>query len=119
MSLTVAATLGTFPITLFYFGTFSLVGPIANLFAAPAIPILMYGGILTLLASTFSASFAYILGFIPWIAVTYLTRVITFFGGSRWSMMSINLGEYRTEFMILSLTVLCIFIFRFTISDRK
>ncbi len=61
MSLTVAATLGTFPITLFYFGTFSLVGPLANLLAAPAIPILMYGGIATLVASAFSSSLAYIL----------------------------------------------------------
>ena len=61
MSLTVAATLGTFPITLFYFGTFSLIGPFANLLAAPAIPILMYGGIATLLASAFSMSLAYIL----------------------------------------------------------
>ncbi len=79
MSLTVAATIGTFPITLFYFGTFSLIGPIANLFAAPAIPLLMYGGILTLLVSTFSDTLAYFIGYIPWIAVTYLTKVITFF----------------------------------------
>lgn len=60
-SLTIAATLGTFPITLFYFGTFSLVGPIANLLAAPAIPILMYGGILTLLVSSFSSTLAYVI----------------------------------------------------------
>lgn len=45
MAMTVAATLGTLPITIYYFGTFSVVGPIANLFAAPAIPVLMYGGI--------------------------------------------------------------------------
>lgn len=59
MAMTVAATIGTFPITVFYFGTFSLVGPIANLFAAPAIPILMYGGILTLFSSLLSSSLAY------------------------------------------------------------
>lgn len=79
MSLTIAATLGTFPITLFYFGTFSLIGPIANLLAAPAIPILMYGGIATLIASAFSSSLSYILGYIPWFAVTYLSEVISLF----------------------------------------
>lgn len=59
MSLTIAATLGTFPITLFYFGTFSLVSPIANLFAAPAIPVLMSTGIVTLILSIFSDTAAY------------------------------------------------------------
>lgn len=106
MSLTVAATIGTFPITLFYFGTFSLIGPLANLFAAPAIPILMYGGIFTLLVSTFSDTLAYFSGFIPWIAVTYLMKVIELFGSSKWSMMTIELGQYKVQFMIIALCLL-------------
>ena len=61
MSLTIAATLGTVPITLYYFGTFSLVSPLANLLAAPAIPILMYGGIATLVVSAFSSSLSTLL----------------------------------------------------------
>lgn len=112
MSLTVAATIGTFPITLFYFGTFSLIGPIANLFAAPAIPILMYGGILTLLASTFSSTVAYFLGYIPWIAVNYLTKVITFFGNNSWSLLTVELGQRREEFMIIALSFLLLAVLR-------
>lgn len=108
MSLTVAATIGTFPITLFYFGTFSLVWPIANLFAAPAIPVLMYGGILTLLLSAFSSSLAYIAWYIPWIAVTYLLKVITFFWNHRWSLVTLEIGEYREEFMVITLSFLCL-----------
>lgn len=108
MSLTVAATIGTFPITLFYFGTFSLVWPIANLFAAPAIPVLMYGGILTLLLSAFSSTLAYIAWYIPWIAVTYLLKVITFFWNHRWSLVTLEIGEYREEFMIITLSLLCL-----------
>jgi competence protein ComEC len=106
MSLTIAATIGTFPITLFYFGTFSLVGPIANLFAAPAIPILMYGGIVTLLVSTFSSSLAYFFWYIPWVTTTYLLEVISFFGNQSWSLATIQLGQYRGEFMIVALSLL-------------
>ncbi len=58
LALTVAATIGTLPITIYYFGTFSLAGPIANLLAAPAIPIIMYGGIATLILSGISDTLA-------------------------------------------------------------
>ena len=91
LAMTIAATIGTLPITLYYFGTFSLIGPIANLFAAPAIPILMYGGIITLFLSTFSETLAYFSGYIPWIATTYLYRVIHLFGDPAWSMLTIDL----------------------------
>lgn len=108
MSLTVAATLGTFPITLFYFGSFSLVSPLANLLAAPAIPLLMYGGIATLVVSAFSSSLAYVIGYIPWFAVTYLSEVISLFGGQRWSLLPVELWQYREEFMIISLGFLAL-----------
>ncbi|MCB9806978.1 ComEC/Rec2 family competence protein [Candidatus Peribacteria bacterium] len=78
-SLTIAATIGTFPITLFYFGTVSLISPLANLLAAPAIPVLMYGGIGTLVLSSFTDLGAYLIGYIPWFAVTYLIKIITLF----------------------------------------
>ena len=118
MSLTIAATMGTFPITLFYFGTFSLVGPVANLFAAPAIPVLMYGGILTLFVSYFSSSLAYFVGYIPWVGVTYLTKIITFFGSQSWSLVTIELGNYREEFMFVSLFLLSITVFHYSYSKR-
>jgi competence protein ComEC len=113
MSLTVAATIGTFPITLFYFGSFSLIWPLANLLAAPAIPLLMYGGIATLLASAFSSSLAYMLGYIPWFAVTYLSEVISLFWSQRWSLLPVELGQYREEFMIISLGFLVLALVHF------
>ncbi len=78
-ALTIAATIGTFPITLYYFGTFSLIGPIANMLAAPVIPLLMYSGIITLFASIFSHTVAISIGYIPWIGTTYLSTLIAFF----------------------------------------
>lgn len=119
MALTVAATLGTLPLTLFYFGTFSLVGPLANLLAAPAVPILMYSGIATLFVSAFSPALAVVLGYIPWFAVTYLERVITFFGSQRWSLITLDMSTSREEFMIVSLTVLIVCIIRFSVTGKS
>ncbi len=102
-ALTLAATMGTFPITLFYFGTFSLVWPIANLFAAPALPILMYSGILTLFAHTVSSTLSYAIGYVPWIFSLYLFRVIHLFWSSSWSLIQFHLGLYANYFMIVTL----------------
>lgn len=91
---------------LFYFGTFSIVSPLANLFAAPAIPVLMYSGIATLVASAFSLTIAHWIGYITWFATTYLYRVIELFGSPSWSMVQIDLGEYRYFFIVNTLAIL-------------
>ena len=119
MALTLAATLGTIPITLYYFGTFSLVGPIANLFAAPAIPVLMYGGIFTLGLSTLSHTIATWMGYIPWIATTYLYEIIHIFGSPSWSIFRFELGEYRVYILILLLSFLFLFLTRSTLLVKK
>ena len=118
MSLTIAATIGTMPISLFYFGTLSIVSPIANLLAAPAIPILMYGGIVTLFASAVSIDASYYLGYIPWIATTYLYRVIDIFGSLQWSTYAIELGSYKPYFITVSLGSMMILILRSQRKDR-
>ncbi len=112
MALTLAATIGTAPITLYYFGTFSLVGPLANLLAAPAIPVLMYGGILTLGTSLFSATLATWIGYLPWIATTYLYDIIHIFGSPTWSTVQFELGIYRTYGIVVSLAVLFLLLIR-------
>lgn len=112
MALTVAATTGTVPITLYYFGTFSLVGPIANLLAAPAIPVLMYGGILTLGVSLVSLTLATWVGYVPWIATTYLYDIIHIFGSPTWSIVQFDLGAYRTQVIFVSLAVIVLFLIR-------
>ncbi len=113
LALTVAATIGTLPLTLFYFGTFSLVWPLANLLAAPAIPLLMYSGIATLLVSAVFPAAATVFGYIPWFAVTYLEGIITFFGSQRWSLVTLDLSHSREEFMIVSMVILIAGIIRF------
>ncbi len=117
-SLTIAATIGTLPITLFYFGTFSLAWPLANLLAAPAIPLLMYGGIFTLFLSTFSETLAYFSGYLPWMVVTYLLQIITFFWGLSWSSFAFDISAYRTEFMFLVIGLFVLFVWK-SVSTQK
>jgi competence protein ComEC len=105
-ALTLAATAWTLPITIFYFGTFSLIGPLANMLAAPVIPLLMYSGILTLLVSSISEKFAIWIGYIPWIGTTYLSSLITFFWSQKWSLLTIDITGYRWLFIALSLGIL-------------
>jgi len=63
--------------------------------AAPAIPVLMYSGILTLFVSTFSKTLAIWIGYIPWIGTNYLTQIITFFGNQKWSLLTIDITAYK------------------------
>lgn len=109
-ALTLAATAWTLPITIFYFGTFSLIGPLANMLAAPVIPLLMYSGILTLLVSSISERFAIWIGYIPWIGTNYLSYLISFFWSQKWSLLTIDITGYRWLFIALSLGILSLII---------
>lgn len=47
--------------------------------AAPAVPIVMYGGIMTLFATLFSQTLAIWIGYIPWIATSYISYIVSVF----------------------------------------
>ena len=78
----------------------------ANLLAAPAVAILMYGGIVTLGASLISPPLATGIGYIPWIATTYLYDIIHIFGSPAWSIVRFELGEYREYILFVLLSLL-------------
>jgi len=80
---------------------------------------LMYSGIVTLFVSAFSPALATLLGYIPWFAVTYLERVIRFFGSQSWSLVTLDLSESREVFMIVSLAVLIGLIMRFSSHTQR
>lgn len=47
--------------------------------AAPAVPIVIYGGIMTLFVSLFSHTLAIWIGYTPWIATSYISSIISLF----------------------------------------
>lgn len=72
----------------------------------------MYGGIVTLGASLISPTLATGIGYIPWIATTYLYDIIHIFGSPTWSIVQFELGVYRTYVIVISLAVLFLFLIR-------
>ena len=94
MLMTISATLMTLPITLYYFGTVSLISVMANLLILPTLPMAMG---LTFLTGVF----AYAPGFetvISWCASKILDfhiEVVNFFGAEREFLVEIEPYEWR------------------------
>ncbi len=61
---TLSAQLTTLPITLYYFGAFSIISPIANLFVTPGIPLGMLGSFISIVLS--------FVPFLEWLAVPFI-----------------------------------------------
>jgi hypothetical protein len=79
----------------------------------------MYSGIFTLIASIFSPTLAIWIGYIPWIGTTYLSYLITFFGSQKWSLVTIDILEYRWLFLTLTLGILVICIAKSQLKKQK
>jgi hypothetical protein len=51
--------------------------------------------------------------------VTYLTKIITFFWSHSRSLIAIELGQYREDFIIMSLLLLTIFIVHYSRKNKQ
>jgi competence protein ComEC len=65
LSSTLAATIATLPLTVFTFGSISLVAPIANLLILPLIPWAMLTGLVAVAVAQIVSSFSHLLALIP------------------------------------------------------
>lgn len=110
--MTLAATLGTLPITVYYFGAFPIMGIFANIFVGPCIPLAMYSGILAVGVQIISPGLATIIGYLPWILVKYILEVIHFFW-KNFPSLSLELGNFRNEWIVVTLTLFAFFLVRF------
>ena len=102
-SVSLAAQLTTFPITLYYFNNFSLIFIIANLLIIPLSTIVMYGGLLILIVSPFnqiSTFFSDALGFIIR-CMNFITINLGQFPGAQINCVFINLFEVLVIFIIV------------------
>ena len=109
---TLSAQLTTLPITLYYFGTFSIISPVANLFVTPGIPLGMLGSFVSIL-------FSYI-PFLDWVAIPvsivtgWLVQALIFFTYlfSTLPYASVTVGFFNTPVaLIISYGVLLFLIF--------
>ena len=82
----VGALIFTSPLSLFYFGSFSLVSPIANIFVLPILSLLFISGALLVIIS-FSSSLAGTLAVLPALLVKYIRLTSGFFASFKYSAL--------------------------------
>lgn len=88
LATTIAAQLFTWPLTSYYFGTVSLIAPIANLFILPLIRWIMLLGFITSTFGYFSLWAAQKIAVVPWLLLNFVLRVTEIF--SSFSLSAFN-----------------------------
>ncbi len=97
VGVTVAATLATAPLVMFYFERVSLVGLPATLLSMPALPLALVAHGATALVGILSETVAIPFGWTAWILSGYITGVSTLFSGL--PMASVETGELERRFV--------------------
>lgn len=97
VGVTVAATLATAPLLIFYFERFSLVGMPATLLSMPALPPALVAHGATALVGIASETVALPLGWLAWALSGYITGVASLFAGM--PMASLETGELAHGFV--------------------
>ncbi len=86
LAATLASQLLTWPLMALYFRQFSLVVPLANLLACPALSPLMLLGTLTLLLATLPGLGTILQG-LTWLVASYMLGVVEWSGGLPWAAL--------------------------------
>ncbi|MYA62946.1 MAG: DNA internalization-related competence protein ComEC/Rec2 [Dehalococcoidia bacterium] len=97
VGVTVAATLATAPLVMFYFERVSLVGLPATLLSMPALPLALVAHGATSLVGMVSETAALPFGWIAWILSGYITGISSLFSGL--PMASVETGELARGFV--------------------
>ena len=79
LAVTTAAVAGVVPLIAYYFGNVALIGGIATLAVAPALPLVIFGGLLTGTASLIHPVLAIPFGAVTWLGLSYLLTAVEFF----------------------------------------
>ncbi len=75
LAVSVGATLATAPLTLYYFGTISIVGLITNLLVVPLLPVVTYLSIIALLVSEMFSGFSIAIAFFVHLLMNWILFV--------------------------------------------
>jgi competence protein ComEC len=75
LSATLGAVIAVWPLIAYYFGLFSLVGPLATFLALPSLPVIIIFGTLTAVLGLASLAVAQVVGWLAWPFLTYMILV--------------------------------------------
>ncbi len=103
--ISVVVQVGLFPILTYYFGEFSIAGPIANAFVIPIMTITVPAGlVMSLLPVSLSPVLAYTVMPVEW-SLVWIETVAQKIGGNEWSYFSIS-NESLPIFLLWGLVIL-------------
>ena len=94
-SVTLGAIIATWPVVAHYFGIVSLVGPLATLFALPALPAIIITGALAGGLGLIAWPVAKVVGWLAWLFVSYLLVVVNGFAALPVSSIAVSSVDTR------------------------
>ncbi len=106
LGMSLAATVAIFPLTVNYFGTFSLAGLPATMVALPALPFIIIAGTVTGLAGLVIPQLSQILSYFTWLPLSYLLLVIKLMANIPYSYVAVpalNAGIFIAYYAALAL----------------
>lgn len=98
LSATLGAIIAVWPLVAYYFGIFSLVGPLATFLATPALTVIIVTGALTGILGLASLVAAQVMGWLAWLFLSYMMLVVS--GLAAPSLSSIEVGSISPVFMM-------------------
>jgi competence protein ComEC len=87
---TLGVTIAIWPLLVYYFGIFSVVSPLASLLVLPALPYLLGSGTLAAVLGIFLLPIGQIVGWLAWLAASYMLLVIN--GFAKLTFSAIDVG---------------------------
>jgi competence protein ComEC len=101
---TLAAIIAVWPVVAYYFGIFSLVGPLATFLAIPALPLIIITGTLTAFIGLASPAVAQTVGWLAWLFLSYMIAVVSGLGAP--AIAAVAVGSLSPVFIGLYYVVL-------------
>ena len=113
---TFSAIIATTPLILFLFGRFSLVAPLANLLILPIIPLTMAVGFGSLIISAIYLPLGQWAGFLVWLPLTYIIRIVEYLGAFGWS--AIDLPKFPWWLMVPMYGIMITIVYRLSSKSK-
>jgi competence protein ComEC len=107
-SVTMASIIAVWPLIAYYFGVFSLAGPIATFLLTPVFPVIIILGSLAMVLGLGSLAVAQFFGWLVWPFLTYMILVVNGLGSP--SFASIKIDSLSPIFIIIYYIVLALLI---------
>ncbi|MGD0779248.1 MAG: ComEC/Rec2 family competence protein [Dehalococcoidales bacterium] len=90
LSASLASIIAVWPLIAYYFGIFSLVGPIATFLLMPVLPVIIILGTLTMLLGLASVAVAQVFGWLVWPFLSFMIAVVSGMGSPAISAIKID-----------------------------